>query len=71
MGQAIRLGSSSPRSPRPRSRTKSLNIRTVYSRLTEIEVNAGVKDGDQVVLQPPVNLADGDKVQVIPEPPTP
>ena len=35
---------------------------------TEIEVNAGVKDGDQVVLQPPVNLADGDKVQIIPEP---
>jgi RND family efflux transporter MFP subunit len=35
----------------------------------EVQVNAGVKDGDQVVLQPPVNLADGDKVQVIPEPP--
>ena len=35
---------------------------------TEVEVNAGVKDGDQVVLQPPVNLADGDKVQIIPEP---
>ncbi len=31
---------------------------------TEVEVNAGVKDGDQVVLQPPVNLADGDKVQI-------
>jgi molybdopterin converting factor small subunit len=36
---------------------------------TEVEVNAGIKDGDQVVLQPPVNLADGDKVQIIPEPP--
>jgi RND family efflux transporter MFP subunit len=36
---------------------------------TEVEVNVGVKDGDQVVLQPPVNLADGDKVQIIPEPP--
>jgi len=34
----------------------------------EVELNGGVKDGDQVVLQPPVNLADGDKVQVIPEP---
>jgi RND family efflux transporter MFP subunit len=36
---------------------------------TEVEVNEGVKDGDQVVLQPPVNLADGDKVQITPEPP--
>ncbi len=29
----------------------------------------GVKDGDRVILQPPVNLEDGDKVQVLPEPP--
>ena len=36
---------------------------------TEVEVNEGVKDGDEVILQPPVNLADGDKVQIIPEPP--
>src|ERR1700720_949873 len=36
---------------------------------TEVEVNAGIKDGDQVVLQPPVNLADGDKLQIIPEAP--
>jgi RND family efflux transporter MFP subunit len=35
---------------------------------TEVEVNAGVEIGDQVILQPPVNLADGDKVQIIPEP---
>jgi RND family efflux transporter MFP subunit len=35
----------------------------------EVDVNAGVKNGDQVILQPPVNLADGDKVQIIPEPP--
>ena len=34
---------------------------------TEVEVNAGVRDGDRVVLQPPVNLADGDKVQIMPE----
>jgi RND family efflux transporter MFP subunit len=34
---------------------------------TEVEVNAGVKNGDQVILQPPVNLADGDKVQITPE----
>jgi len=36
---------------------------------TEVEVNDGVKDGDKVILQPPVNLADGNKVQIIPEPP--
>jgi len=36
---------------------------------TEVEVNAGVKNGDPVILQPPVNLADGGKVQTIPEPP--
>jgi multidrug efflux pump subunit AcrA (membrane-fusion protein) len=36
---------------------------------TEVEVNDGVKDGDQVVLQPPVNLADGDKVHAVSEPP--
>jgi RND family efflux transporter MFP subunit len=36
---------------------------------TEVEVNAGVKDGDNVILQPPVNLADGEKVQIAGEPP--
>ena len=36
---------------------------------TEVEVNDGIKDGDKVILQPPVNLADGNKVQIIPEPP--
>jgi RND family efflux transporter MFP subunit len=36
---------------------------------TEVEANEGVKDGEQVILQPPVNLADGSKVQVIQEPP--
>jgi RND family efflux transporter MFP subunit len=36
---------------------------------TEVEVNEGVKDGEQVILQPPVNLADGGKVQIIQEPP--
>ena len=37
---------------------------------TEVEVNRGVKDGDQVILQPPVDLEDGDKVRIIPTPPT-
>jgi RND family efflux transporter MFP subunit len=45
---------------------RKIAITTDYG--TEVEVNTGVKDGDQVVLQPPVNLADGDKVQITPEP---
>jgi RND family efflux transporter MFP subunit len=36
---------------------------------TEVEVSEGVKDGDKVILQPPVNVGDGEKVQIIPEPP--
>src|SRR6516162_5875379 len=31
---------------------------------TEVEVSDGVKEGDQVVLTPPVNLEDGSKVQI-------
>ena len=46
---------------------RKIAITTDYG--TEVEVNAGVKDGDQVMLQPPVNLTDGDRVQIIPEPP--
>jgi RND family efflux transporter MFP subunit len=38
---------------------------------TEVEVNEGIKDGDQVILQPPVNLTDGDKVQTINATPAP
>ena len=38
---------------------------------TEVEINEGIKDGDQVILQPPVNLADGDKVNTIISPPSP
>ncbi|TMJ42820.1 MAG: hypothetical protein E6G90_18630 [Alphaproteobacteria bacterium] len=36
---------------------------------TEVQVSEGVKNGDKVILQPPVNLADGDKVQITSEPP--
>src|SRR5262249_55908440 len=40
---------------------------------TSVEVNAGVNDGvndgDQVVLNPPVDLTDGRKVQIRPAPP--
>jgi RND family efflux transporter MFP subunit len=49
------------------ARLHKIAITTDYG--TEVELNEGVKDGDKVVLQPPVNLADGDKVQIIPEPP--
>jgi len=45
---------------------RQIAITTDYG--TEVEVNGGVKDGDQIILQPPVNLADGEKVQVVPEP---
>jgi RND family efflux transporter MFP subunit len=31
---------------------------------TRLEVNAGIRAGDQVILNPPVNLVDGSKVQV-------
>ena len=35
---------------------------------TTVEVSAGVKDGDQVILNPPVDLVDGRKVKVRPGP---
>jgi RND family efflux transporter MFP subunit len=36
---------------------------------TSVEVSAGVNDGDQVILNPPVDLTDGRKVKVRPGPP--
>jgi RND family efflux transporter MFP subunit len=36
---------------------------------TTVEVSAGVKDGDQVILNPAVDLTDGHKVKVRPGPP--
>ena len=45
---------------------RQIAITTDYG--TEVEVNGGVKDGDQIILQPPVDLADGEKVQVVSEP---
>jgi RND family efflux transporter MFP subunit len=33
---------------------------------TEVEVSAGVRNGDAIILQPPVNLADSDKVHALP-----
>jgi hypothetical protein len=34
-----------------------------------VEVSTGVKDGDQVILNPPIDLIDGRKIQVRPGPP--
>jgi RND family efflux transporter MFP subunit len=45
------------------------NIAITTDNGTEVELSGGVKEGDKVVLQPPVNLADGDKVQAVPEAP--
>jgi RND family efflux transporter MFP subunit len=38
---------------------------------TRVEVDTGVKTGDQVILNPPVTLVDGSKVQLRPEPSVP
>jgi multidrug efflux pump subunit AcrA (membrane-fusion protein) len=34
---------------------------------TRVEVDSGVKAGDQVILNPPVTLVDGEQVQPLPE----
>uniref|UniRef100_I2Q1A6 RND family efflux transporter, MFP subunit n=1 Tax=Desulfovibrio sp. U5L TaxID=596152 RepID=I2Q1A6_9BACT len=36
---------------------------------TEVEVSAGVADGDKVILTPPVDLRDGDRVEIRPDAP--
>jgi RND family efflux transporter MFP subunit len=36
---------------------------------TTVEVSAGVKDGDQVIINPPVDLTEGHKVKIGPAPP--
>jgi RND family efflux transporter MFP subunit len=38
---------------------------------TQVEVDGGVKEGDQVVLNPPVTLSEGSKVRARPEPGVP
>jgi RND family efflux transporter MFP subunit len=39
-------------------------VRVTHDLGTRVEVDSGIKVGDQVILNPPVNLADGGKVQV-------
>ena len=46
------------------------NVNVVRDFGTTVQVNSGVQDGDQVILAPPVNLADGQTVQVREKPPT-
>jgi hypothetical protein len=48
---------------------RKITITTDYG--TEVEVSEGVKPGDQVIVEPPVNLADGDKVNTINATPAP
>jgi RND family efflux transporter MFP subunit len=50
------------------ARLRTVNVVRDFG--TRIEVNSGVKEGDQVILTPPVDLADGQKVRVRPKPPT-
>jgi RND family efflux transporter MFP subunit len=38
---------------------------------TRVEVDSGIKAGDQLILNPPVTLVDGSKVQLRPEPAVP
>lgn len=49
------------------ARIRAVNVVRDFG--TTVEVSAGVKDGDQVILNPPVNLTDGHKVEVRPAPP--
>jgi RND family efflux transporter MFP subunit len=49
------------------ARLRKIAITTDYG--TEVEVDQGVKDGDRVILQPPVDLVDGERVRIIQEPP--
>jgi hypothetical protein len=42
-------------------------VRVKHDLGTRVEVDTGIKAGDQVILNPPVNLASGSKVQPRPE----
>ena len=50
-----------------RRRPHSRRFRWTRDLGKEVEVRDGVKPGDQVILNPPVELAEGSKVQVSPE----
>ena len=43
------------------------NVKVSRDLGTRVEVNAGLKAGERVILNPPVNLIDGAKVQARPD----
>jgi hypothetical protein len=43
---------------------RSRKITEIRDLGTEVEVSEGVKQGEQVVLNPPIDLEDGSKIQV-------
>jgi RND family efflux transporter MFP subunit len=48
-------------------KTQIRKVRVTRDFGTRVEVNSGMNAGDQVILDPPVNLVDGAKVQASPE----
>jgi RND family efflux transporter MFP subunit len=52
-------------------KTEIRKVRVKRDLGTRVEVDTGVKTGDQVILNPPVTLVDGSKVQLRPEPAVP
>ena len=49
------------------ARIRSINVVRDFG--ATVEVNRGVKEGDQVILTPPIDLTDGRKVNIRPAPP--
>jgi len=49
------------------TRIRSINVVRDFG--ATVEVNRGVKEGDQVILTPPIDLTDGRKVNIRPAPP--
>jgi len=49
------------------TRIRSVNVVRDFG--ATVEVNRGVKEGDQVILSPPIDLIDGRKVNIRPAPP--
>ncbi len=52
-------------------KTEIRRVRVKRDLGTRVEVDTGIKAGDQVILNPPVTLVDGSKVQLRPEPAVP
>ena len=49
------------------TRIRSINVVRDFG--TTVKVNRGVREGDQVILTPPINLIDGREVNIRPAPP--